>query len=71
MKIGDKVYIIENNSVVTAGIIHSISANLYLLKLDTGKAVRLPRHRLYQIRSDAEAAIEPERRTRRTPYDYM
>lgn len=63
MKRGDKVWIIENGSRVTQAEILSISGGLYLIRLETGKSLRLPKHRLYTSREDVELML-PKQGTR-------
>ena len=68
---GDKCWIIENGLSVTAAEIVSISGNLVLIKTQNGKALRLPKHRLYDSEEKAEEALPKQKSIRKTPYDYM
>lgn len=54
MKPGDTCWIIENGHSITVALILSVNGNFYLLRLDTGKTIRLPRHRLFDSREVAE-----------------
>lgn len=68
---GDKCWIIENGIKVTSADIMSISGNLVLIKTQNGKALRLPKHRIYDNEEKAEDALPKQKSERRTPYDYM
>ena len=70
---GDKCWIIENGHIVVMARILSLNGNLVLLKLETGKSIRVPKHRLHKTKEEAEEKLpEPEFRvSKRTPYDYM
>ena len=56
---------------MTAAEIVSISGNLVLIKTQNGKALRLPKHRLYDSEEKAEEALPKQKSIRKTPYDYM
>ena len=70
---GDKCWIIENGFKVTSAKIVSISGNLVLLRTDNGKALRLPKHRLYDTEEEAERTLQGRNQAQKkmTPYDYM
>lgn len=70
---GDKCWIVENGFKVTSAEVVSISGNLVLIKTWNGKALRLPKHRLFDSEEKARDTVkesEPVKR-KRTPYDYM
>ena len=52
---GDKCWIVENGINVVSADVLSVSGNLVLIKTQNGKALRLPKHRLYNTE---ESAIE-------------
>ena len=70
---GDKCWIVENGCKVTAVEIVSVSGNLVLIKTENGKALRLPKHRLYNSAEKAEETLQGHKpiQKKRTPYDYM
>lgn len=68
---GDKCWIIENGIKVTAAEIMSISGNLILKKTEDGKAIRLPKHRIFNSEEKAKEKVPKQGQKRRTPYDYM
>lgn len=68
---GDKCWIIENGIKVTAAEIMSISGNLILIKTEDGKAIRLPKHRIFDSEEKAKEKVSKQEKKRRTPYDYM
>ena len=72
---GDKCWIIENGFNVTLVEIISITGNLILLKTEKGKTLRLPKHRLYKTKEDAEKTLPKKEpviiKRHKTPYDYM
>ena len=70
---GDKCWIVENGFKVTSAEIVSISGNLVLIKTQSGKTLRLPKHRLFDSEEKARGTVkesEPVQK-KRTPYDYM
>lgn len=73
MNRGDKCWIIENGSKITPVEIISFSGNLVLLKTKDGKALRLPKHRIYESEEKAKEKVQKwdQVQKRRTPYDYM
>ena len=68
---GDKCWIVENGNRVTQAKILSFSGNLCLIRLDSGAALRVPRHRLYESEEDALKDVQKTKQGRRSPYDYM
>ena len=69
---GDKCWIIENGSRITSAEIVSISGNLVLIKTQQGKALRLPKHRLYDTEEKAMEMLQKHKPLqKKTPYDYM
>lgn len=68
---GDKCWIIENGIKVTAAEIISISGNLILIKTEDRKAIRLPKHRIFDSEEKAREKVPKQEKKRRTPYDYM
>lgn len=68
---GDKCWIIENGIKVTAAEIMSISGNLILIKTEDGKAIRLPKHRIFDSEEKAKEKVSKQEKKRRTQYDYM
>lgn len=73
MNKGDKCWIIENGFKVTSADIVSISGNLVLIKTESGKTLRLPKHRLYDSEEKANSALQAHEpmQKKKTPYDYM
>ena len=70
---GDKCWIVENGFNVVSVDVLSVSGNLVLIRTDKGKALRLPKHRLFDSEEKARKTVkefEPVQR-KRTPYDYM
>jgi hypothetical protein len=54
MKAGDQVYIVLNNAKVVTVVITAVSGNMYTLRiLDSNKAIRLPKHRLFKTEEEA------------------
>ena len=51
---GDKCWIIENEIKVTSADIMSITGNLYLIKTENGKVIRLPKHRIFDSEEKAK-----------------
>lgn len=73
MQRGDKCWIVENGNCVTVAEILSISGNLCLIRLESGKAIRVPKHRIFNSKEDAEETI-PKRSMKgkyRSPHDYI
>ena len=70
---GDKCWIIQNGMSVVSAIIVSVSGNLFLIKTEEGKALRLPKHRLFDTEEKALEVLEKHRheQKKKTPYDYM
>lgn len=68
---GDKCWIVENGNRVTQAKILSFSGNLCLIRLSSGAALRVPRHRLYESEEDALKDVQKIKQGRRSPYDYM
>ena len=70
---GDKCWIVENGYKVTVAEIVSISGNLVLIKTQSGKALRLPKHRLYDSEEKAKKTLQEHKpvQKKKTPYDYM
>ena len=70
---GDRYWIIENGSRITLAEIVSISGKLVLIKTQNGKALRLPKHRLYDSKEEADKVLKEHNsvQRKRTPYDYM
>lgn len=58
IKRGQKCWIILNNSQICPVTVKSISGNLYTIMLESGGAIRLPRHRLYASFEDAEQYLK-------------
>lgn len=73
MKKGDKCWIIENGLRITSVEVLSVSGNLVLIKTQNGKALRLPRHRLYDSEEMAEETLRYRNpiQKQKTPYDYI
>lgn len=71
MKKGDKCWIIENGNRVTQAEIMSFSGNLCLIRLASGAALRVPKHRLYESEEEAQNDAQKTRPRNRYPYDYM
>ena len=70
---GDKCWIIQNGMNVVSATIMSIGGNLFLIKTEEGKVLRLPKHRLFDTEEEALEVLgkhRPEKK-RKTPYDYM
>ena len=55
---GDKCWIVENGCKVTAAEILSVSGNLVQIKTENGKALRLPKHRIYISEEKAEETLQ-------------
>lgn len=71
MKKGDTCWIIENGRTISAAEIVTVSGNLCLIKLESGKALRIPKHRLYKTFEDADKEVSKHRKKSfRSPYDY-
>ena len=68
---GDKCWIIENGNRVTQAVILSFSGNLCLIRLASGAALRVPRHRLYENEKEAQKNVQKTRSRNRNPYDYI
>lgn len=68
---GDKCWIVENGNRVTQAEILSFSGNLCLIRLSSGAALRVPRHRLYESEKAALKDVQKIKQGRRSPYDYM
>lgn len=70
---GDKCWIVENGFKVTTAEIVSVGGNLVLIKTENGKALRLPKHRIYINEEKAKEAVQGHKpaQEKRTPYDYM
>ena len=71
MKNGDICYIIENGRKISKAEVLSVSGNLHLIRLENGKVLRLPKHRLYVLKEDAEKCIPKREHIYKSPYDYM
>lgn len=58
MKVGDVCYIIMNNRVIEEVVITQVSGNLYTLRfMNRDKAIRLPKHRLYNSLEETKKVI--------------
>ena len=70
---GDKCWIVENGCKVTAVEIVSANGNLVLIKTEKGKALRLPKHRIYISEEKAKETLKGHKpaQEKKTPYDYM
>lgn len=70
---GDKCWIIENGLKITSAEILSVSGNLVLIKTQSEKLLRLPKHRLYDSEEKAEKILKGRNfaQKQKTPYDYM
>ena len=69
---GDKCWIVENGLNVVSADVLSVSGNLVLIKTQNGKALRLPKHRLYDTEENAMETLQKRKPIqRKTPYDYM
>lgn len=69
---GDQCWIIENGLKVTSAEILSFSGNLVLIKTQDRKALRLPKHRLYDSEEKAKEDLKKSGSVQgKTPYDYM
>ena len=68
---GDKCWIVENGNRVTQADILSFGGNLCLIRLSSGTALRVPKHRLYESEEDAHMDVKKTRQAFRSPYDYM
>ena len=68
---GDKCWIVENGNRVTLAEILSFSGNLCSIRLTSGAALRVPRHRLYEREDDALKAVHKTKREHRIPYGYL
>ena len=69
---GDKCWIVENGLNIVSAEVLSISGNLVLIKTQNGKALRLPKHRLYDTEESALETLQKRKVTqKKTPYDYM
>lgn len=68
---GDKCWIVENGNRVTQAEILSFSGNLCLIRLASGSALRVPKHRLYESEEAAQNGIMKTKQVHRNPYDYM
>lgn len=71
MKKGDTCYIIENGRCISKAEILSVSGNLYLIRLENGDILRLPKHRIYALLDDAEKEVPQIKKVYKSPYDYM
>lgn len=73
LKKNDACWIIENGNRVTSAVINSFNGNLCLLRLSTGKVLRIPKHRLYESKEAAEETLPRRKQEQkyRSPYDYM
>ena len=54
---GEKCWIIENGMKVTAAEIVRINGNRVLIKLENGKALRLPKHRIFDSEERAKEIL--------------
>lgn len=52
-------------------LILSFSGNLCLIRLASGAALRVPRHRLYENEKEAQKDVQMTSPRNRNPYDYM
>lgn len=70
---GDRYWVIENGTRITLAEVISISGNLVLIKTQNGKALRLPKHRLYDSEEEADKVLKEHNsaQKKKTPYDYM
>ena len=69
---GDKCWIVENGFNIVSADVLSISGNLVLIKTQQGKALRLPKHRLYDTEEKAMETLQKQKSVhKKTPYDYM
>ena len=70
---GDRCWIIENGSRITLAEIVSIRGNLVLIKTQNGKTLRLPKHRLYNNKEEADKDLKEHNsvQKKKTPYNYM
>lgn len=69
---GDRCWIIENGLRITSAEIVSISGNLILIRTQNGKALQLPKHRIYDSEEKALKDLKKKTQTqKKTPYDYM
>lgn len=57
MNKGDKCWIIENGSKQTMAEILSIRGNFVLIKVQNGKVLRLPRHRIFCSEEEASKLL--------------
>lgn len=71
MKKGDKYWIIENGRIVTPVEILSVSGNLVTIRTESGKGMRLLKHRFFKSKEEAESKVLKQERNRKTQYDYM
>lgn len=73
IKRGQKCWIIQNNSQICPVTVKSISGNLYTIMLESGGAIRLPKHRIYESFEEAEEYLKSLKKfhTSKTPYDYI
>ena len=70
---GDKCWIVENGLKVAAAEILSVNGNLFLIKTENGKALRLLKHRLYNSEEKVKETLQGHKpaQEKKTPYDYM
>ena len=70
---GDQCWIIENGMSIVSVEILSISGNLFLIKTEKGKTLRLSRHRIYETKEKAMEVLQRFRSgsQKRAPHDYM
>ena len=46
-KVGDTVYIIENNRIIRKCTVGRVSGGIYLIRFEEGGAIQVKKHRLY------------------------
>lgn len=70
---GDNCWIIENGLTVTSVEIISITGNLVLVRMENKKVLRLPKHRIFANKEEAERRLSKNNtiQKEKTPYDYM
>lgn len=68
---GDQCWIIENGMSIVSVKNLSIGGNLFLIKTEKGKTLRLPKHRIHENKEKAMEALQRYRYVsqKRAPYD--
>lgn len=69
-KAGDTCYFLISGVFATEGKIISKNGELYTIRYNGNKGIRLKEHRLYRTLSEAEQETPKQQPAFRSPYDY-